>query len=220
MEIRPSIAAANQSCLKDEIARLGEGQVTSLHLDIEDGNFVPNITFGIKTLRDLRGVTRIPFSVHLLVTKPQMYIKELSKIGVDEIAVHIEVCSYPREIIRCIRDNGPKVGLAINPKTSLDDLRYYLDDIDSVLIMTSEPDGRDQQFFCRCLEKVRELGKVKHRNFKIEVDGGIKEKYLRSIWEAGADVVIIGRTVFGCKDPGRRLKRLTKLLLDLEENSR
>jgi len=220
MEILPSIAAANQSCLKEEIAKLGENLVRSLHVDIEDGNFVPNVTFGVKTLRDLRGITKIPFSVHLMVTNPKMYIKELSKIGTDEIAVHIEVCSYPREIIKLIRDNGPKVGLAINPKSSLRDLRYYLDDIDSVLIMTSEPDGRDQKFFCQCLEKVRELSNLKDRNFKIEVDGGIGEKHLRSIWEAGADVAIIGRTIFGSKNPRRRLIRFRKLLSNLEEDNR
>jgi len=219
MEILPSIAAANQSCLKEEIEKLGEDLIRSFHIDIEDGNFVPNITFGLKTLKDLRGITNTPFSIHLMVTNPEMYIKELSKIGTDDIAVHIEVCSYPLGIINLIRDYSPKVGLAINPKTSINDLKYYLDKIDFVLIMTSEPDSKDQNFIYQCLEKVKELNNIKDRNFKIEVDGGIKEEHLRNIWKSGADVIIVGRTIFSSKNPRQQLIKLKNLLLNFGQSN-
>jgi ribulose-phosphate 3-epimerase len=220
MEILPSIAAANQSCLKEEIIKLGEDTIRSLHIDIEDGNFVPNITFGLKTLKDLRGFTKIPFSVHLLVTNPEVYVEELIKLGTDEIAVHIEVCSYPRMIINLIRDEGLKVGLAINPKTPVNSVKYYVDEIDSILIMTSEPDGKDQNFIYQCLEKVKELNNIKDRNFKIEVDGGIKEEYLKSIWEAGADIIVMGRAIFNSRNSREQLIKLKKLILNLEQNGR
>jgi ribulose-phosphate 3-epimerase len=220
MEILPSIAAADQSCLKEEIIKLGEDIVRSLHIDIEDGNFVPNITFGLKTLKDLRKLTKMPFSVHLLVTNPEVYVEELSELGTDEIAVHIEACSYPRKVINLIRNKGVKVGLAINPKTPINTLKCYVGEIDSILIMTSEPDGKDQNFIYQCLEKVKELNNIKSRNFKIEVDGGIKEEHLKSIWEAGADIIVMGRAIFNSRNSREQLIKLKKLILKLEQNGR
>jgi ribulose-phosphate 3-epimerase len=217
MEIFPSIAAANQSCLKEEVIKLGEDIIRVLHVDIEDGNFVPNITFGLKTLKDLREFTKIPFSVHLLVTNPEVYVEELNKLGVDEIIVHIEACSYPRRMINLIRDKGIKVGLAVNPKTPVSSVKYYLAEIDSILIVTSEPDGKDQNFIYQCLEKVRELSSIEERSFKIEVDGGIKGEYLKSIWKAGADIVVMGRAIFNSQNPRGELIKLKDSILNLKQ---
>jgi ribulose-phosphate 3-epimerase len=216
LEIVPSLASANQSCLKEEIEKLGEDVVKSIHLDIEDGNFIPNITFGLKTVRDLRKVTQIPFSIHLMVNNPDRYIAEIKKIGINSVAVHIEACKYPLEIINLARDCNIKIGFALNPKTTLDELRYILDKLDFILIMTSEPDYRGQNFIYQTLDKVKELNKIKDRHFEIWVDGGIKEELLYDIYKSGADVTVMGRSIFNSEKPREQLVRLKNLIANFK----
>lgn len=212
LEIVPSLASANQACLKDEIERLGEGTVKNLHLDIEDGNFIPNITFGIKTLRDLRKVTDLPFSVHLMANNPEKYLPELKEIGKCSVSFHIEACQYPRDIINLAKDLNLEVGLALNPKTPLNGIEYLIEDLNFFLIMTSEPDRRGQTFISQTLQKVSELSKMKTKQQKIWVDGGITENLLYDVWKAGADVVVMGRAIFGDENPKEKIEKMKRVI--------
>jgi len=214
LDIVPSIASANQSSLKDEIRKLGEDMVKNIHLDIEDGNFIPNITFGLKTVRDLRNITNLPFSIHLMVNKPIEYIEELKKAGANSVAGHIEACDYPGELINLAKDCGIEIGFALNPKTTLNEIRYMLDELDFILIMTAEPDCRGQRFIYRTLDKVRELNSIKDRHFKIWVDGGIKEEHLHDILISGADAAVMGRSIFDSEDPKGRIKKFKNIIAD------
>lgn len=211
LEIVPSIASANQSCLSSEVERLGKN-INNLHIDIEDGNFIPNITFGLRTVKDLRGIIDKPFSLHLMVNNPENYISEISEIGVDSITVHIEACKYPRKIINMVKDLNIKIGMALNPKTSIKELEYIINDLDLILIMTSEPDNRKQLFIPDMLKKVAFLSELKREEQDIWVDGGIEEKHLNGVWKSGADKVVMGRAVFNDDDPSYKLGELKNLI--------
>lgn len=216
LEIVPSLASANQACLKEEIEKLGERSVKSLHLDIEDGNFISNITFGIKTLKDLKAVTKIPFSVHLMVNFPERYLADIKEVGAESVAVHLEACKYPREVINLVKRLNMEIGIALNPKTPIYGLEYILQDLDFVLIMTSEPDCGGQQFIFHTLKKVHELSRKKQHGYRIWVDGGIREEHLYDVWKSGADVAVMGRTIFGAQNPENKLKEIKALVKKFE----
>ncbi|NPV43835.1 MAG: ribulose-phosphate 3-epimerase [Firmicutes bacterium] len=212
LEIVPSLASANQSCLKDEIEKLGKDTVKEIHLDIEDGNFIPNITFGFKTVKDLRAVTELPFSIHLMVNAPEKYLPKIRSFDVASVAVHLEACKYPKEIINLVKDLNMEIGMALNPKTPLDELEYILDDLDFILIMTAEPDCRGQEFILHTLKKVSELSLLKKGHQKIWVDGGINETHLYDIWKSGADKVVMGRAIFNAENPKLKLEKLRDMI--------
>lgn len=215
LEIVPSIASANQSCLRSEVKRLGEN-INNIHIDIEDGNFIPNITFGLRMVKDLREITDKPFSLHLMVNNPENYIFELSEIGVDSITVHLEACKYPRRIINMVKDLNIKIGMALNPKTSTKELEYIINDLDLILIMTSEPDNRKQLFIPDMLKKIAFLSELKREEQEIWVDGGVEEKHLNGIWKSGADKVVMGRAVFNYDNPSYKLSELKNLIYSFE----
>lgn len=196
LTISPSIASANQMNLERTVKELEKMKISNLHIDIEDGNFIPNITFGLRTVKNLREITNLPFSVHLMTYNPQNYINDLAKIGVDSITVNIEACDYPREILNMIKDLNIKAGFALNPKTSIEQIYYMLHDIDIVLVMTAEPDCRNQIFICEMLDKVKKLSYINKGRFEIWVDGGVSSSKFNDIYKAGANTVVLGREVF------------------------
>ncbi len=196
LKISPSIASANQMNLESTVKELEKMKIKNLHIDIEDGNFIPNITFGLRTVKNLREITNLPFSVHLMTYNPQNYINDLAKIGVDSITVNIEACDYPREILNMIKDLNIKAGFALNPKTSIEQIYYMLHDIDIVLVMTAEPDCRNQIFICEMLDKVKKLSYINKGRFEIWVDGGVSSSKFNDIYKAGTNTVVLGREVF------------------------
>lgn len=201
--IFPSIASADHSSLRDVIGQLSDYPL--LHIDVEDGNFVPNITFGIKTIKALRGLTSAAFDAHLMVTDPAAYIPQLLALDFKAIAFHWESAPYPMALINSIHQGNAKAGIALNPRTSAAEILSYLPEIDYVLIMTSEPDGLGDQFQPATLDKIRQI-RAADASFPIMVDGGISEELLPSVLEAGATQVVMGRAVFSTPDPYETLR--------------
>lgn len=192
----PSIASADQLFLAEELKRLGD-RYDSLHIDIEDGNFVPNITFGMRTIRKLREASTKPFSVHLMVMNPADYLAELAALNCSHIFVHVEGVVYLLQLINKIKDYGIRAGIALNPISNLADYEYLLPDLDAVLYMSSEPDQRGEAFNPRVVQKI--LPKKEHQ-YEIWVDGGIQRKDLELLASKDVDYAVMGRELFN-NDP-------------------
>ncbi|MBS6397102.1 MAG: ribulose-phosphate 3-epimerase [Clostridiales bacterium] len=194
VKILPSLASADQLHLEYEIQKVEF--LKHLHLDIEDGNFVPNITFGLKTIKSVCAVLKgVCCDVHLMVTNPMDYVDSLAEIGVDAIAFHWEIVPYPMRVIGKIHKLGLKAGIALNPRTSVEEIRYYLRMVDYVLLMSSEPDDMGEKFQKITLEKIRWIREM-DKEIEIIVDGGIHEHNFQDIVLAGASGAVLGRAIF------------------------
>ena len=200
--ILPSIASANQANLAGEIHRLGSHPY--LHFDLEDGNFVPNITFGIKTVRALRPLTTASFDAHLMVTNPMDYIPSLLALDFRGIAFHWESTGYPLRIIHAIHDGGCRAGIALNPRTCAQEVIPYLGLVDYLLVMTAEPDGHGDQFQPMVLENILQLHTAAP-DLPIVADGAVNSSILPLVCQAGASAVVMGRAVFTAPDPLRAI---------------
>lgn len=195
MNISPSIASANQLRLEEEIQKIHKGQFYDLHIDIEDGNFIPNITFGLKTILAIRRITTLPFSFHLMVNNPLEYVNKLCDLKPSIIFAHVESLPYPSEFITLVKNKGVKVGLAFNPITQLEPFTYLFNQLDGILIMTSEPDGEGQFFIPPMIEKVK-IVKNKSLPIEIWVDGGISKDRLENLLQNGVTNCVMGRAIF------------------------
>lgn len=209
MKILPSLASANPMCLEKEIQRLKD--YPYLHFDIEDGNFVPNITFGMKTIKAAAALSKASFDAHLMVTNPLDYIEELSHLGFKAAAFHWEAAGYPLRIINKIKKYGMKAGIAINPATEIRETAPYLRKVDYVLVMTSEPDGEGDLYQEEMQKKVKWLAENKSERMEIIVDGGIREKELMELKKAGATMAVMGRYAFHSEDPVQTMNALCSL---------
>ncbi len=198
MKIFPSLASADQLKLREEIEKLKNH--TYLHYDIEDGNFVPNITFGLGTVRLAAEVTEASMDAHLMVQNPLDYLNDLQACGFKAVAVHWEALDYPSRIITEIKRRGMKAGIALNPCTAVNEVEFYLNEADYFLIMTSEPDGAGEKFRADMVEKVRWLAKRCRTDQDIIADGGISGKEIRLLRKNGATGAVIGRAVFQAED--------------------
>lgn len=209
MKILPSLASANQLCLQTEIEALGSHEY--LHFDIEDGNFVPNITFGMKTVNAVVSVFEKVWDAHLMVTNPMEYIEPLAKSGCSAAAFHWESTGYPLLVINKIRGNGMRAGIALNPNTDVRVLEPYLGKLDYVLIMTSEPDGEGDLFQKEMIKKVKWLVKKCNNHLEIMVDGGIAKDEFLILRDAGATGFVIGRAIFASKNPYVMIEKFKNL---------
>ena len=209
MKILPSLASANQMCLKEEIEALGSHPY--LHFDIEDGNFVPNITFGMKTIKAAVSESDQVWDAHLMVTNPLDYIEPLAAEGCAAAAFHWEAAGYPLLLINKIHRAGMKAGIALNPCTEVHMLTPYLARLDYVLIMTSEPDGEGDLFQREMIGKVKWLSEKYRDQIEIIVDGGIAEEEFLMVRDAGAAGVVMGRTVFASQSPYDTIQRFNSL---------
>lgn len=207
IRIIPSIASANQLKIEEEIQRLGNWK--QLHIDIEDGNFVPNITFGEKMIRGIANIAKQELDVHILANNPEWYFQMLKECAVKRIAVHFETLKYPLDTIGKIHKLGMKAGLAMNFATKAEDVAMFSNSFDYVIVMTAEPDSEEQHFYQPMLRKIRQLRKILPLNKEIWVDGGIGRDELPLIMEAGADTVIMGRAVFGNQNPQKVLREMS-----------
>lgn len=208
IRINPSLASADMLRLREQIMELGD--YPYLHLDIEDGNFVPNITFGMKTIQAVSKFTKKELDAHLMVTEPGNYIEELMDMGIRRIAFHIEAVSYPAVYLNQIRNRGGIAGLAFNCMEPVSSAFPYIEFLDYVLIMTSEPDGRGQEFNSYMLEKIREARECLPKRISVMADGGISEDYMKQVIKAGADTLVMGRAIWNAEDPGRKVAELIK----------
>lgn len=209
IKILPSIASADQLCLRDEMKKIrGTGL---LHIDLEDGNYIPNITFGMKTVRSVCEPGGFEYDVHLLVTDPGRYLDELNQCSVSRIAFHIDAVSYPLELLSRIRKHGMKAGVALNFKQSVREILPFAPHLDYVIIMTSEPDGNGCLFYPPMLEKVKEAREALPKSVEVWADGGVSEEHLEELGAIGADAVVMGRAVWGAADPAAEIKRWSKI---------
>lgn len=184
-----------------------------MHLDVMDGHFVPNITFGAPVIKYVRSFTDKPFDVHLMISEPLRYIDDFCDAGADIITFHIESDSDPVETIEKIKSRGVKAGLVVKPKTPVEEVFPYLDKLDMVLIMTVEPGFGGQSFMADMLPKVKALKEELIRrelNVLIEADGGISDKNIALCAEAGVDVAVAGTAVFKAENPAEAIANLKK----------
>ena len=209
-EILPSIASADMLCIERTLQRLGDRG--RLHLDIEDGNFVPNITFGMKTVRAISQNTKLSLNAHLMVTNPMLYIDDMADCGIKELAVHSEACPYPLEAMAYIRSKGMQAGLALNFNTPIAVLEPFIEDMDFLLIMTAEPDGEGQRFRSSSLRRIAAARAMLGEAGSIWVDGGIGEAELPLVCSTGASTVVMGRAVVSYEDPLARMEYLKTLI--------
>jgi ribulose-phosphate 3-epimerase len=197
LRISPSLAAAPLDRLGQMVLALEKGGADYIHFDIEDGSFVPVMTLGTKIIPDLRGFTQLPFDVHLMMVNPEWVLPELVQSGADRVSVHYEACPYPRRVLRQIVSLGATAGIAFNPATPIPDLAYLLPYLSFVVVLTTEPEIPDCPFLPEVLEKVREEKQVQGlESLEWVVDGGINTENLPQVVDAGADTVVIGRSVF------------------------
>lgn len=197
--ISPSILAADFSVLGDEIRAADRGGADYIHVDMMDGHFVPNISFGMPVMASVRKVTKLPFDVHMMVDAPDALLPDVKKAGADLITVHAEACTHLHRSIGAIHELGLKAGVALNPATPLCMLDYVLEDADMFLIMTVNPGFGGQKLIPACFEKIRTLRAAlteRGLHTDIEVDGGVTPDTIGKLAEAGANVFVAGSAVF------------------------
>ncbi len=211
IKIAPSLLAADFSRLGEEIREIEEAGADLLHIDVMDGHFVPNITIGVPVVASLKGTTRLPLDVHLMIDNPGKFIKPFARAGADMITFHLEVIPEPGDILKAIKGYGVKVGLALNPSTPLLKLAPVLKGLDMVLLMTVNPGFGGQAFMPEVIPKIKELRKIiEERSLlvDIEVDGGINKETARQVISAGANVLVAGTAVFSGEDRKSNLQAL------------
>ena len=209
-KIAPSILSADFSRLGDDIKKVEE-YVDMIHIDVMDGHFVPNITFGPPVVRSIRVLTKLPFDVHLMVTEPDNYIDAFIDAGANYVTVHAETAVHLHRTISMIKKKGAKAGVALNPATPLEVLENILGDVDMVLIMTVDPGFGGQQFIKSMLPKIRRLKEMIEKaklDVEIEVDGGINSETARQAVAAGADIVVAGSYIYESSDVAEAVNNL------------
>ncbi len=213
-KISPSILSADFGSLKEEILKLEKGGADYIHLDVMDGLYVPNITFGPPVISELRSITDVPFDVHLMIDRPERYIDDFVKAGADIITVHPEATVHLHRTIEAIKSHGVKAGVALNPATPLGSIEYVLDDIDLVLIMTVNPGFGGQKFIPAMKRKIRNMRDIvdsRELDILIEADGGIKLDNAKEIIDCGLDIVVVGSGIFEAEDVVERTRMFKNL---------
>lgn len=207
----PSLLSADFGRLAEAVRFIGEQGGDLVHVDVMDGAFVPNITFGPKAVADLRPMSRIPFDVHLMIRDPESYVEQFSQSGADIITVHYEAAIHLHRLLQKIRSLGRKAGISIVPSTPVETLSELLPFADLVLVMTVNPGFGGQELIAGCLKKVEKLSKWKKEEgyrYLIEVDGGINRNTIGPALDAGAEVIVAGNAVFKSQDPAAEIRIL------------
>lgn len=209
--IAPSILAADFTQLGKDIQMLQNSEADWIHVDVMDGRFVPNISFGMMIVKAIRPLTTKPLDVHLMIVEPEKYIDAFREAGADHIIVHYEACPHLHRTIQQIKESGAKAGVAINPHTPVALLEDILEDLDQVLIMSVNPGFGGQKFIYQSLKRIEQLKyRLVERNLKalISIDGGVGLHNAGKILEAGCNVMVAGSTVFKAPDPTQMIAQL------------
>ena len=207
IKLSPSILAANFSSLGEEIAKIKDADY--VHIDVMDGHFVPNITFGPGVVKCIRKTTELVFDVHLMIENAEKYVDDFLNAGADIITVHYESNMDYEYIKNKVKEKGKKLGLSIKPKTDVSVLKDYLSDLDMVLIMSVEPGFGGQKFMEESLERIKKVRQM-DKDIDIEVDGGIGLDNVKKVVDAGANVIVAGSAVFGAKDVSKKVLEFKK----------
>ena len=209
IRIAPSILSADFAALAEDIAKVEAGGADQLHIDVMDGRFVPNITIGPVVVAAIRKRTRLPLDVHLMIVEPERYVPDFVAAGADMVTVHVEACPHLQRSLAQIRELGAKAGVSLNPATSPETLRYVLDDLDLVLVMSVNPGFGGQAFLPGTYPKLRELRRLLDgRPVDVSVDGGVKVDNARALAEHGASTLVAGSAIFGAPDPAAVIAKL------------
>ena len=202
-KLAPSILSADFSKLAEEVAAIERGGADLIHVDVMDGHFVPNITYGPVVMKSLLGKTGLPFDVHLMIENPDAFLEDFMTPNTEYITVHQEACTHMNRTIQHIKSLGAKAGVSINPATTLATLDYVLEDVDMVLIMSVNPGFGGQKFIPSALDKIRALDEIRKDeglSFEIEIDGGANLDNVQEIAAAGTDIIVAGSAVFKTAD--------------------
>ena len=203
IKLAPSILSADFARLLEDVKKVEKAGCEYLHIDVMDGHFVPNITLGPAIVKSLRRDVNMVFDTHLMIENPDDYIKDFVDAGSDLIVVHAEACRHLHRTIQNIKSYNVKVGVALNPATSIENIKHIIEDVDMVLIMTVNPGFGGQSFIESMLEKIKELKQLiddKNLNVDIQVDGGIKPDNIHKVVEAGANIIVAGSAIFNSEN--------------------
>ncbi|MCK4307239.1 ribulose-phosphate 3-epimerase [candidate division WOR-3 bacterium] len=208
IELAPSLLSCDFSKLKQEIHTIEDAGCDVLHLDIMDGHFVPNITFGPVVIKGIRKLTKLPLDVHLMIEHPENWITQFASAGADWISFHPEATDDAGKVIELIKKQGKLAAIALNPDTPLEVVEPYLQELDFVLVMTVNPGFGGQSFIPEPLEKVEILSQ---KGVRVEVDGGIKLENVERVVKAGAQIIVSGSGIFKTEDPGATVRKFKEL---------
>ena len=214
-KLSPSLLSANFAELEKEIKKLESGGADYLHLDVMDGNYVPNISFGAPIIKSIKKITSLPLDVHLMINKPERYIKDFVEAGADIITVHGESTVHIHRVVQMIKGFGVKAGISLNPATTLDSLKYLIDDLDLILIMSVNPGFGGQSFISSSKNKIREARELIDKNslnIILQVDGGIKLDNVKEIVDLGSDLIVVGSDIFSSNDIKSRTKEFKQII--------
>lgn len=209
--VAPSILAADFTRLPEEFEMVNRSEADWFHLDVMDGRFVPNLTFGMFIVEAMKKMARKPLDVHLMIVEPEKYVEQFRLAGADVITVHYEACPHLHRVVQQIKETGAKAGVAINPHTSVYLLEDILEDLDLVCVMSVNPGFGGQKFIYNAIAKIKALREMitrQHTRTLIEVDGGVGLQNAEKILQAGADVLVAGSSVFKADDPMDVIARL------------
>ena len=216
LKLAPSILSADFSALAEDVKKIEAGGADYIHVDVMDGHFVPNISFGSAVMKSLNGKTRLPYDVHLMIENPDQYIDDFVTPFTEYITVHQEACIHLHRTIQNIRAKGVKAGVSINPATPASVLNYILEDVDMVLVMSVNPGFGGQKFIPSALRKVEELAEERRRrnlHYQIEIDGGVTIDHVPQLLDAGVDIAVAGSAVFGAADVVKQVKEFKKRMM-------